>query len=100
VLRFRRHPGQSRLGGAKVPPSAPAAEPDDDLTRYEYDGDEPADDRHRMLMNVIAVAIVTLLVGTGVWIADTITDMAKDQDCVMQGRANCVQIEAPPSHRQ
>ena len=31
----------------------------------------------------------------GVWLADTIADMERDQDCMMQGRANCVPIELP-----
>jgi len=53
-----------------------------------------------MLMNVIAIAIVALLVGVGVWIADTIAEMEKDQDCVLQGRANCAPIEVPIPHRK
>ena len=46
-------------------------------------------------MNVIAVVIVSLLVGVGVWLADTIADMEKAQDCLMQGRQNCAPIEVP-----
>jgi hypothetical protein len=98
VLRFRRGPGKSRLANSTVQPRKGAAEPDDDLARYEREDSEPTDDRHRMLMNLIAVAIVTVLVGTGVWLADTITDMARDQDCVMQGRANCAPITAAIPH--
>lgn len=70
----------------------------DDLAQYEEE-DIHIDYRHRMLMNVIAVAIVTVLVGTGVWIADTIADMEKVQDCAMQGRQNCAPIEVPPPGR-
>lgn len=92
VLHFpRRRPG---------PPLRGEAEPADDLARYEEDLDEPVDYRRRMLMNVIAVAIVTLLVGAGVWIADSIADMQKDQDCIMQGRANCAPLETPAPTRQ
>jgi hypothetical protein len=69
-------------------------EPIDDLARYEEE-DAHIDYRQRMLMNVIAVAVVTLLVGAGVWIADTIADMEKAQDCAMQGRQNCAPIEVP-----
>jgi hypothetical protein len=68
------------------------AEPLDDLAQYE-DEDAHIDYRHRMLMNVIALAVVTVLVGAGVWIADTIADMEKAQDCAMQGRQNCAPIE-------
>lgn len=74
-------------------------EPVDHLAQYEQhrdDEDEPIDYRHRMVMNVIAVVVVTFLVGAGVWIADTIAEMQRDQDCVMQGRQNCAPIEVPP----
>jgi hypothetical protein len=72
------------------------------------DGDEPVDEfaafeeedghidyRHRMLMNVIAVVIVSVLISAGVWIADTIAAMQKVQDCALQGRQNCAPIEMP-----
>ncbi len=68
----------------------------DDLAQYE-DEDRNETHRHRMLMNVIALAVVALLVGAGVWIADTITEMERDQDCVLQGRQNCAPIQVPPS---
>ena len=93
VLPFRR-PGQP-------PPirSTATDEADiDDLARYEQDRDEQdleeaIDYRQRMFMNVVALAIVTLLVSTGVWLADSIAAMERDQDCVMQGRVNCAPIE-------
>jgi hypothetical protein len=53
-----------------------------------------------MIMNVIALAIVTLLVGLGVWIADTISDLQREQDCLMQGRSNCAPIEVPVPMRE
>ena len=68
----------------------------DDLSRYEQDAeDEPINYRHRMLMNVMAVVVVTVLVGVGVWLADTIAEMERKQDCVLQGRQNCAPIEIP-----
>ena len=67
-------------------------DPHDDLARYE-DEDRNINYRHRMLMNVIAVVVVSLLVGLGVWIADTIAEMEKAQDCIMQGRQNCAPIK-------
>jgi hypothetical protein len=69
-------------------------EPADDLSRYEEE-DRNINYRHRMLMNVIAVLVVSLLIAAGVWIADTIAAMQKDQDCVLQGRQNCAPIEVP-----
>ena len=82
---------------AAVPRPVVAAEdtePLDDLAQYEQE-DLHVNYRHRMLMNVMAVMVVTALVGAGVWIADTIEDMQKAQDCVMQGRQNCAPIELP-----
>lgn len=70
------------------------ADPSDDLSRYEEE-DRNINYRQRMLMNVIAVLVVSLLVAAGVWIADTIAAMQKDQDCVLQGRQNCAPIEVP-----
>jgi hypothetical protein len=68
----------------------------DDLSRYEQDAeDEPINYRQRMLMNVMAVVVVTVLVGVGVWLADTIAEMERKQDCVLQGRQNCAPIEIP-----
>jgi hypothetical protein len=86
-FRPRRRPIQPLFPG----PADTAA--DDDLAQYEQD--EKINYRQRMLMNVIAVVIVTLLVGIGVWIADTIAEMEKDQDCLLQGRGNCAPIEVP-----
>jgi hypothetical protein len=94
VLPFRRRLGQALLPPA-IRPADPSAEPIGDLARFEQEHEEPVDYRQRMLMNVIALAIVTLLVGTGVWITDTIAEIQKDQDCVMQGRSNCAPIETP-----
>jgi hypothetical protein len=100
VLAFRRRPAPSPVPLPAARRGDPKASSLDDLARYEQEPDEPIDYRQRMLMNVIAIAIVTLLVGAGVWIADTIADMEKDQDCVMQGRGNCAPIEMPAPNQQ
>jgi hypothetical protein len=106
VLKFER---RRRARPSRIPaPTAMASDREgagadinddltDDLARYE-DEDAQVDYRQRMLMNLIAVAIVTALVGAGVWIADTIAAMEKVQDCAMQGRQNCAPIELPPKH--
>jgi hypothetical protein len=98
VLKFRL-----RRRATRPPPRVPltavdADEPIDDLAQYEQE-EEEIDYRHRMMMNVMAVVVVSLLVGAGVWIADTIADMQKIQDCAMQGRQNCAPIEVPPPKR-
>lgn len=97
VLQFR-----PRQHAAEPNRSAHAAEVPaddaltDDLAAYEQDRDEePVNYTQRMLMNVIAIGIVCLLIGVGVWLADTIAEMERDQDCVLQGRQNCAPIEVP-----
>ena len=57
------------------------------------------DYRYRMLTNAIGVALVAILIGTGVWLAHAIADMRKTQDCVLSGRRNCAPIELPSSNR-
>lgn len=94
VLYFRRR-GPDGLPLAMADPERAGPEPLSDLSRYEQPQDDHVDYRRRTIMNVIALAVVALLVGAGVWIADTITDLQRDQDCVLQGRGNCAPIEAP-----
>lgn len=94
VLKFplRGRHQQLRRGPLAAPDPD---EPIDDLAQYEEE-DREIDYRHRMIMNVIAVTVVALLVGAGVWLADTIADMQKIQDCMLQGRQNCAPIEVSP----
>src|SRR5579884_1269788 len=83
VLQFRPRQHATQPG----PASPDATEADeggllDDLSRYEQDReDEPVNYARRMLMNVIAIAVVAVLIGVGVWLADTIAQMERDQDC-------------------
>jgi hypothetical protein len=96
VLRFqlRRRAGPQPVRDSTARPHGRETEPIDELAAFEAE-DRNIDYRHRMVMNVIAVAIVALLVGAGVWIADTIAAMQQTQDCVLQGRQNCAPIEVP-----
>ncbi len=41
----------------------------------------------------LGIAVVLLVVG--VWLARELTAASKMQDCVMSGRTNCADIEAP-----
>jgi hypothetical protein len=82
------------------PPGGPVQQPDirrepNDLSRYERDRDEPDDFRHRMLANLAALAFTIALTAIGIWLAMSIADMRRTQDCVLMGRRDCAHISTP-----
>jgi hypothetical protein len=96
VLQFRprtsvQPPGRRRDSGNL----GRQAQPEDDLARYERERDEPDDFRHRMLANVAAFAFTVALTAIGIWLAMSIADLRKTQDCVLMGRRDCAHISAP-----
>ena len=68
----------------------------DDLSRYERPRDEADDFRHRMLANLAAFAFTVALTAIGIWLAMSIADLRKTQDCVLMGRRDCAQISSIP----
>ena len=100
VLEFRprtlaRPPGLRREPGWPVQQQDIPPEPND-LSRYERDREEPDDFRHRMLANIAAFAFTVALTAIGIWLAMSIADLRRTQDCVLMGRHDCVRIS--PSH--
>lgn len=78
------------------PPATPRADsPVEGLNRYEKRPDGEEDYGHRMWMNVLAFGFLVLLVGGGIWMADNIATMRKNQDCVLSGRRNCNDLNTP-----
>jgi hypothetical protein len=101
VLKFRPRtlahpPGRRGELGKQAQPEDARQEPND-LSRYERDRDEPDDFRQRMLANVAAFAFTVALTAIGIWLAMSIADLRKTQDCVLMGRRDCAQISAPRS---
>lgn len=66
-----------------------------DLSRFERAPEEPDEFRHRMLANVAALAFTVALTAIGIWLAISIGDLRKTQDCVLMGRRDCAQISTP-----
>lgn len=66
-----------------------------DLSRYEQPPEEPEDFRHRMLANAAALVFTAVLVGVGIWLAASIADMRRTQDCALMGRRDCASIVTP-----
>ena len=95
VLQFRPRtlgpaPGQRRIPNDRVEPGEA-----NDLSRYERDREEPDDYRHRMLANIAAFAFTVALTAIGIWLAMSIADLRRTQDCVLMGRRDCVRITTP-----
>jgi hypothetical protein len=85
VLSFRRRPGGARRPFVGPPPA-------DDLAKYARGG-ESDDYRHRMIVNAAALLFVAALIGAGLWLAQSMAELRRNQDCVMSGRRNCAPIE-------
>jgi hypothetical protein len=100
VLKFRPRtlahpPGRQKDRVHPAQQDDARAEPND-LSRYERDRDEPDDFRHRMLANLAAFAFTVALTAIGIWLAMSIADLRKTQDCVLMGRRDCASISVLP----
>ena len=91
VVRFRPR-GASPSGWRwPVPRSNSGDTPVPDLGKYERNQGED-DYRHRMTMNGLALVVTAVLIAIGVWLATTIADLRKKQDCYLRGGPNCNQL--------
>ena len=81
-----------RFPGGRPGTRTPAPPPVDDLAKFER-GEGADDYRHRMIVNIAAFAFVIALIGAGIWLADTMAQMRKNQDCVLSGRRGCSPVE-------
>jgi hypothetical protein len=97
VLKFRPRTSAQ-------PPARPGqpADPIDirrvanDVSRHEPPPERPDDFRQRMLANIAALAFTVALTVVGIWLAMSIADMRKTQDCVLMGRRDCARISVVP----
>jgi hypothetical protein len=93
VLKFR--PRTSAQPPGRPQPQNTRHEADD-LSRFERPREEPDDFRHRMLANLAAFAFTVALTAIGIWLAVSIADLRKTQDCVLMGRRDCANISSIP----
>jgi hypothetical protein len=89
VIPFRRPGSGSRWPFRTVRWAAPPLE---DLGRYQG-ADHEDNYRHRMIVNLAALALTIVLSIIGVWLVSQIADMRKNQDCVLSGHRNCAGID-------
>ena len=86
MLRFRRRDTGAQAGPPVV-----------DLAKYERSEDSE-DYRHRMMVNAAAFLFVLALIGAALWLANTMAQMRRDQDCVLSGRRGCTPVEFSKDH--
>lgn len=93
VIRFRpRSTSTSGSQGWRLSPDNARPDVPEDLARFER-GECDDDYRHRMLMNLAALVVTIMLATAGIWLAITIAEMRKNQDCALSGRRNCAPID-------
>ena len=92
ILPFRPR-GSMFARNAPPPPQVP------DLQKFEHATNEPDDFRHRMIMNGLGLVVTAVLIVAGIWIADVMAHMRKDQDCVLIGRSGCTHVDVPVQPR-
>jgi len=93
VVPFRPRRSTAHAGqGWPLRASQPLDQPVEGLEKYER-GESEDDYRHRMLVNLAALAFTIALSVAGIWLTIQIADMRKTQDCILSGRRNCTPID-------
>ena len=99
VLQFRPrsalHTPAWRANAAMQPQRQESTPEPLDLSRYEQPREHEDDFRQRMLANIAAFAFTVALTAVAIWLAMSIADLRRTQDCVLMGRRDCVRISTP-----
>lgn len=93
VIKFRPRTLADPPKSVGEPHETHAAVPDE-LPKFER-GYEPDDYRHRMRTNIAAGLFTVALIGFGIWLAMSIADLRRTQDCILLGRRDCAVIPTP-----
>jgi hypothetical protein len=96
ILLFRPRIPRARNDNARRP--GPLRSPVDDLSKYER-ARENESYRQRMLNNLLAFLVLSLIVYCGIWLANTMAQLRANQDCALTGRTNCAPIKIPLESR-
>lgn len=91
VVPFRPPPFRTN-GGARRRAHFPGSSVEG-LEKYEGGEEREGSYRHRMMVNLAALAFTIALALAGVWLAIQIADLRKHQDCVLSGRRDCAPID-------
>src|SRR2546421_12869835 len=90
ILPFRRRDKPR----ASMPHGGQPDTPVEGVERYASTG-EPDNYRQRMINNGLGLVACIVLVVIGVWIASTMAEMRRKQDCVLSGRRDCAPVVVP-----
>lgn len=62
-----------------------------DLSHFEQ-GNETDDYPRRMAVNALAFGFIVMLTLAGLWIAEAMAVLQKNEDCALSGRRNCADL--------
>jgi hypothetical protein len=95
VIPFRPRTASGSRAGPISGSSGRADEPSPvrDLAKYESGESSEDNYRHRMMVNLAALAVTVALAIAGAWLALQMADLRKKEDCVLSGRRNCMPID-------
>ena len=96
ILLFRPRIPRARNDNVRRP--GPRPSPVDDLSKYEQTRENESY-RHRMVNNLLAFLVLSLIVYCGIWLANTMAQLRANQDCALTGRTNCAPIKIPLESR-
>lgn len=96
MILFRPRVPRARNDNLRRPGPLPPVV--DDLSKYEQRRENDSY-KHRMVNNLLAFALLSLIVYCGIWLANTMAQLRTDQDCALTGRTNCMSIKVPADSR-
>jgi hypothetical protein len=96
IVLFRPRVPRARNDNLRRP--GPLRSPVDDLSKYEQNRENDSY-RHRMVNNLLAFVVLSVIVYCGIWLANTMAQLRTDQDCALMGRTNCSPIKVPLDSR-
>lgn len=60
------------------------------------DESERREDDHRFTTSLAGLAVALLLIVIGLYVVEGLAEQSKLEDCVLQGRANCLRVDLTP----
>jgi len=97
VLPFLR-PSAPHSWNARLRLRDQSRSPVSDLSRFSREPEED-DYPHRMFINLLAFVVLSFIIGCGIWLAVSMSERNKDQDCRWISRTYCVPIPGPSETR-